>query len=340
MFDKNTIIQAPMAGIQDAELTIAVCKAGGIGSLAAAMLSPSQLAAEIEKIQIAVANRPYNINFFAHKIHSITADQRQQWLSLLSPYFEKYQIDTDTITNSAGRNPFDENALAILQKYRPPIVSFHFGLPEAKLLNEVKSLGIKIWSSATTVEEAQWLEAQGVDAIIAQGLEAGGHRGMFLTQDLHTQQGLFALLPQIVANVRCPVIAAGGICDYTTVLAAKNLGASAVQVGTAFLLAKECKTSAVHREALLAKKEKITALTNIFSGGLARGIITPFMRELGMINAKALPFPYAGTAINCLKTVAIAQGDNHFSSFWAGQNVALIKPGTAAEIIQRLLHQE
>lgn len=330
------IIQAPMAGAQGADLAIAVCRAGGIGSLPAAMLSADILSQELEKIIQSVGDSPYNVNFFAHKTPSVSEQERAKWLTLLQPYLQEYGVSAEQVPAAPSRQPFNEEMLAIVQKYRPPIVSFHFGLPEAPLLAAVKATGAKIWSSATTVEEARWLEAKGVDAVIAQGFEAGGHRGMFLNMDISQQMGTFALVPNIVRAVKCPVIAAGGISNYQTAKLALELGATSVQVGTAFLLADEAKISAAHRAALQSVQAEHTVVTNLLSGRYARGIPNRLMQECGPIHADALAFPLAGNAIGLLKAQAEKQGKYDFSSFWAGQNALLASPGTAKQIMARL----
>lgn len=333
---KIRIIQAPMAGAQDAELTIAVCKAGGIGSLPAAMLSIEQLSQELEKLQAHCAGQIYNVNFFAHKAPTINEEQYERWLNLLRPYLREFDLSEQDIPQGEGRRPFDEASLAILEKFRVPIVSFHFGLPDDKLLAAVKATGAQVWSSATTVEEALYLEYKGVDAIIAQGFEAGGHRGMFLNKDLTQQVGTFALLPNILKAVNCPVITAGGISDATTVSYAKQMGASAVQVGTAFLLADEAKTTVEHRKALQSAEAQHTVITNVLSGGYARGIANRFVKDLGGIHSDALPFPLASLAVGMLNVAASKQDRTDFRSMWAGQNALLAKPGTAADIMTAL----
>lgn len=334
-FSRYPIVQAPMAGAQDSRLTIAVCRAGGIGSLAAAMLSAEKLCSELEAIQAAVDGRPYNINFFAHTPPQVSPQQEDKWRAVLQPYLSELGVSADDAAGG-GRKPFDEAALEVVAKYRPPIVSFHFGLPEKMLLEAVKATGAQVWSSATTVEEARWLEAHGADAVIAQGWEAGGHRGMFLTKDLSTQSGTFALLPNIAAAVKIPVIAAGGISNADTVGAAFRLGASAVQVGTAFLLADESAVSPAYRAALQSAQAAETVVTNIFSGGFARGMVNRFIREVGPICEEALPFPNAGALSGLLKRAAEQRGCYDFSSFWAGQNARLAKAGSAAEILADL----
>lgn len=328
------IIQAPMAGVQGHALAVAVSNAGGLGSLPCAMLSTESLRNELDKIR-SQTTKPYNVNFFCHKPPTPDNEAERNWRQTLSPYFSEYGIDVNTITTQSGRSPFSVEAADVLEEFKPPVVSFHFGLPEPELLERVRGWGGKILSTATTVDEALWLEAHGVDAIIAQGLEAGGHRGFFLSKDIVTQVGTFALIPQIVRSVSVPVIAAGGIADAQGVAAAIKLGASAVQIGTAYLLCDEATTTAVHRAALKQNSARVTALTNLFSGGLARGIVNRLMCELGPINHTAPDFPLASVAIAPLRAKAESLGSSDFSPLWAGQNVSGCK-----EISARLLTKE
>ena len=256
------------------------------------------------------------MNFFCHTPPTPSAEREAAWRQLLAPYFTEYGIDADSIPAGPGRAPFTAEAADALEEFEPRVVSFHFGLPAPDLVARVKSWGSKILASATTVDEARWLEAHGVDAIIAQGSEAGGHRGMFLLDDLSTQLGTFALVPQIVRAVKVPVIAAGGIADATGVAAALALGAAGVQVGTAYLLCPEATTSAVHRAALKSDAARETALTNLFTGRPARGIVNRLMRELGPISGLAPAFPLATAAIAPLRAKAEAQGKGDFSPLW------------------------
>jgi nitronate monooxygenase len=329
------IIQAPMAGVQGSALAIAVTNAGGLGSLPCALLGLDAVRNELRTIK-AHTDRPFNVNFFCHVPPEPVAERETVWRTALSPYYKKFGIDADAIPAGPGRMPFSSQSAEVLSEFRPPVVSFHFGLPSADLLARVKACGSKIFSSATTVEEARWLEAHGVDAIIAQGLEAGGHRGIFLSEDLSTQLGTFALLPQIVREVKLPVIAAGGIADAKGVAAAMALGAAGVQIGTAYLLCNEATTSAVHRAALKSEAARHTALTNLFTGRPARGIVNYVMKELGPMSAAAPAFPLATSAIAPLRAKAESRGSGDFSPLWCGQNATGCKEVPAAQLTREL----
>lgn len=329
------IIQAPMAGVQDHRLAVAVSNAGGLGSLPAAMLSLEALRTELTALQ-AQTRQPYNVNFFCHTPPTPDATREAAWRAALAPYYAELGLDPAQIPAGPGRAPFSAEAAALLAEFRPPVVSFHFGLPSAELLAQVKGWGSKVIASATTVVEALWLEAHGADAVIAQGLEAGGHRGHFLSMDLTEQAGLFALLPRIVQAVRVPVIAAGGIADAQGVAAAMALGAAGAQVGTAYLLCPEATTSAVHRAALQSPAAGHTALTTLFSGRPARGIVNRVMRELGPLTAPTLEFPLATTAIAPLRAKAESQGCGDFSPLWSGQNASGCKAIGAAALTLEL----
>ncbi|MFN8492270.1 MAG: nitronate monooxygenase [Caldilineaceae bacterium] len=332
------IIQAPMAGVQGSALAIAVSNAGGLGSLPCAMLSLDAMRAELAAIK-AQTNKPFNVNFFCHTHPAPDAEREALWRATLAPYYQEFGIDPATIPAGPGRAPFSAEAAEILSEFKPAVVSFHFGLPSTELLARVKAWGAKILSSATTVEEALWLEARGVDAIIAQGVEAGGHRGIFLSDDLTTQVGTFALVPQIVQAVKVPVIAAGGIADAKSVAAAVALGAAGVQVGTAYLLCPEVTTTAVHRAALQSEAARHTALTNLFTGRPARGIVNRIIKELGPISPAAPAFPLATAAIAPLRAKAEGQGSGDFSPLWSGQNASGCKAIPAAELTRALAGQ-
>jgi len=334
---ERPLIQAPMAGAQDSALALAVCHAGGLGSLPCAMLDAAALQREVAALR-AGTDRPWNLNFFCHRDPPPPdAAARQRWLDALAPYYRELGLDPAAArAPGPSRAPFSHAVADLLEGLRPPVVSFHFGLPEPDLLARVKGWGSVVLSSATTVEEARWLEAHGADAIIAQGLEAGGHRGHFRDDDLNRQMGTFALLPQVVCAVRCPVVAAGGLADAAGVAAARALGAAGVQVGTAYLLCPEARTSAVHRQALRSEAARHTALTTLLSGRPARGIVNRLMRELGPLHAAALPFPLAAVAIAPLRAWAENQGSGDFSPLWCGQNASGCAERPAAEITRAL----
>ena len=329
------LIQAPMAGFQGAALAIAVCKAGGLGSLPCAMLTVEAMRKELAAIR-AATDRPYNVNFFTHTPPAADARREAAWRAALTPYYKEYGIDSQAIPAGPGRAPFTSEAADALEEFKPAVVSFHFGLPSTALVARVRSWGSKVLASATTVEEALWLEAHGVDAVIAQGVEAGGHRGNFLTDEVTTQPGTFTLVPQVVRAVKVPVIAAGGIADANGVAAAIKLGAAAVQVGTAYLLCPEATTSAVHRAALKSEAARNTALTNIFTGRPARGILNRVMRELGPMSSIAPAFPLATSAIAPLRATGEAQGKGDFSPLWSGQNATGCQEIPAGEITRAL----
>jgi nitronate monooxygenase len=329
------ILQAPMAGVQGSALAVAVSNAGGLGALPCALLSLDALRAELEAIR-AQTTRPFNVNFFCHAPPAIDVEREAIWRKALSPYFQAFGIDASAIAAGSGRAPFSSEVADVVGEFKPAVVSFHFGLPSADLLARVRAWGSKIVSSATTVEEARWLEAQGAHVIIAQGLEAGGHRGIFLSDDLTTQVGTFALLPQVVQAVKVPVIAAGGIADAKGVAAAMSLGAAGVQVGTAYLLCPEATTSAVHRAALKSEAARHTALTNVFTGRPARGIVNRIIREIGPISAAAPAFPLATAAIAPLRARAESQGSGDFSPLWSGQNASGCKEIPAADLTREL----
>ena len=329
------IIQAPMAGSQGVELCVSVSEAGGLGSLPTAMLSPTELRDQIAAIR-ARTHAPFNVNFFCHVHPRPNPEGQARWLNELARDYAEAALDPTAAIYGPGRAPFDPAMAEVIEEAKPAVVSFHFGLPDESLLARVKQTGAKIYSSATTVSEARWLEDHGVDAIIAQGAEAGGHRGMFLTEDIGGQPGLFALLPQVVDAVRVPVIAAGGIADGRGIAAAFTLGAAAVQIGTAYLSTPQSTISAIHRKALLAARDDSTFLTNLFTGRPARGILNRFMREHGPMNELAPQFPLATGAVAPLRAHHEKRGSGDYSPLWAGQAVALAREEDAGQLTVRL----
>ncbi len=329
------VIQAPMAGVQGAALALAVSRVGGLGSLPAAMLGPQTLRAELEALR-GGTERPFNVNFFCHATPRPDAAREARWEALLAPYYAEFGIDRAPARAGAPRLPFGQEAVEVLADFTPAVISFHFGLPPEPLLRRVRAWGARILSSATTVDEARWLEARGVDAIIAQGSEAGGHRGMFLAEDLASQQGTLELLPRILQSVRVPVIAAGGISEAADVTAVTRLGAAGVQVGSAYLLCPEATTSPVHRAALRSEAAAHTAVTNLFSGRAARGIVNRLMRELGPMNSAAPEFPLAGAALAPLRAHLERMGRGDFSPLWAGANSRGRREVPAAQVTRDL----
>jgi nitronate monooxygenase len=325
------IIQAPMAGAQGSDMAIAVSNAGGLGSQPCALLSPEAMRSELERMQAGTI-RPYNVNFFAHRQPVFDAAKEEAWRGLLRRYYMELGLEEPAVRREGEREPFGAAQLEVLSLFRPRVVSFHFGLPEPALLEGVRALGAKVLSSATTVEEAMWLEQQGVDGIIAQGLEAGGHRGHFLSHDLTVQMGTFALLPQIVNAVRVPVIAAGGIVNAQGVKAALDLGAVAVQSGTAYLLCPESRISPKHRQVLTGPEARHTALTTLFTGRPARSILNRMMRDLGPLPPSVPEFPLAGNAVAPLRAEGARLGLSDFSPLWAGQNASACRSVSAAEV--------
>ena len=329
------LIQAPMAGAQDARLALAVSRAGALGSLPAAMLAPEALERELQAMQ--AADLPCNVNFFAHRPPDATqADAAEaRWRQALAPLRAEFGLGENDGPTPASRQPFDAAMAEVLERCPPAVVSFHFGLPDAALLARVRALGCRILASATTLREAQWLQAQGVDAVIAQGLEAGGHRGHFLDTDPDRQSDMLALVAACAQALEVPVIAAGGIGTAAEVREALAAGARAVQVGTAFLCCDEATTGPLHRARLLDPQAP-TALTNLFSGGLARGLYNRLMAEFGPVSALAPPFPRAGVALAPLRAAAERQGRDDFTPLWSGTNRRGCRAVPAAEIVEAL----
>lgn len=329
------IIQAPMAGGQDSALAIAVSNAGGLGSLPAALLAPEALADQLTRLRNGTS-RPFNVNYFCHAPPPPSSERVAAWKARLRPYYDEFEIDPSAISDGPGRDSFGAAQLELLSRFKPRVVSFHFGLPSAECLAPIKAWGGLVLSSATTVAEALWLEAHGADLIVAQGAEAGGHRGMFLTEDITTQVGTFALVPQIARRVRVPVIAAGGIADRTGVAAAMQLGAAGVQVGTAWLLCPEATTGPLHRAALRSNAARHTALTNVLTGRPARGIVNRAIRELGPMHPEVPPFPLPVPAMYPLWIAAERRGLDDFSPLWAGQNRSGCREIPGGELLRQL----
>jgi len=323
------LIQAPMAGSQDWKLALAVSEAGGLGSIPCGMLGPQQVVAELEAFR-ARSSKPCNLNFFCHDMPGEDAAVMSAWQAKLRAAFPAEDVATPA-RPAALRLPFASDMVEVLEPYAPPVLSFHFGLPQVDLLARVKAGGAVILASATTRGEAVWLEQHGADIVIAEGVEAGGHRAMFLNDDLSSQVGVDDLVEQLCDRLTVPVVAAGGVTGNADVRRLMGLGASGVQVGTSFLLCPEATTSTVHRAAL-GDLAAPTALTNIFSGRPARGIRNVAMRELGDLCADAPGFPYASAPLAPYRSSAEKAGRGDLSPLWAGVNRAGCQDMPAAQL--------
>src|SRR6202166_1002884 len=329
------IILAPMAGVMAADLVIAAAQGGALGSLPCAMLSVEKAREQVNIIRQRFC-APMNMNFFCHRAVEADPKREAQWRQRLAPYYEELGLDPAAEVHAPNPAPFDAAMCALVEELKLEVVSFHFGLPDRALLRRVKASGCIVISSATIVMEAIWLEENGADAIIAQGAEAGGHRGMFLTEDIGGQPGTFALVPQVVDAVKVPVIAAGGIADGRGIAAAFALGAAGVQIGTAYLRCPESKVTAAARAALAQARDDATVITNVMTGRPARGVANRVMREVGPISPHAPAFPHAATGLAPLKTAAEKLGKVDFTNLWAGQAVRLGREMPAAELTRAL----
>jgi nitronate monooxygenase len=331
----HPIVQAPMAGAMDWELAAEAAEGGALGSLPCAMLTPDKLREQFGKIR-ARTSKPVALGFFCHTPPVPNNARENAWREKLKPYYRELAIDPAAPVPFANRAPFDAEFCAVVEELMPQVVSFHFGLPEASLLRRVKAAGCIVLGSATTTAEARWLEARGVDAVIAQGYEAGGHRGMFLTENIAAQVGVFALVPQVVDVVKVPVIAAGAIGDARGIAAAFALGAAGAYIGSAYLHCPEAKISGPHRAALRDAHDDDTAITNLMTGRPARGFINRVMRELGPVNPVAPQFPLAAGALAPLRAKAEAAGSGDFSPLWSGQAAALGREMPARALTEKL----
>jgi nitronate monooxygenase len=325
------ILLAPMAGIMDQELAIAVAQGGGLASLPCAMISADKAREQVGILRQRVS-APVNLNYFCHTPVDADPAREAGWKRRLAPYYAELGLDPAAPVNAANRAPFDEAMCALVEELKPEVVSFHFGLPLVAMVKRIKAAGAIVVASATIVKEAIWLEAHGADVIIAQGAEAGGHRGMFLTENIYEQPGTFALVPQVVDAVKVPVIAAGGIADGRGIAAAFALGASGVQIGSAYLRCPESTVTPLARIALAQARDDSTVITNVMTGRPARGVVNRAMREIGPISADAPPFPHAATAHGPLKAAAERLGKVDFTNLWAGQAIRLGSGMPAAEL--------
>lgn len=329
------IVQAPMAGSDSVALARSVSSTGALGSLAAALLNPDGVRMAMREMREGI-NRPFNLNFFCHSMASPSNAAKQRWKAFLRRHYEALGLDIEAVADGHLRQPFDEEMCDVVEELSPEVVSFHFGLPTSSLVQRLKQQGLRVLSSATSVDEARWLEDHGCDAVIVQGFEAGGHRAMFLETDPAAQVGLFALLPQVADAVSVPVIAAGGIADARGIVAAFALGASGVQMGTPYLFCPEANVSSAYRRALRAANDTSTGITNLFTGRPARGILNRYLKESGPICESALTFPYAASMVAPLRAASEKTGSLDYMQLWAGQSARLVTPMPADEFTREI----
>lgn len=329
----HPIIQAPMSGFSSPALVAAVSNAGALGSLGCSTLSAQTVRDQVEELRGA-SNRPFNLNFFVHPAPSIDPKLVGRVRQRLTAYYDEFGLGA--VPEPSDSLPrFGEERLELLLDLRPPVVSFHFGLPPADTMKRIKQTGAVVLSSATTVGEARKLEAAGADAIIAQGLEAGGHRGTFTQGNGAGLIGTLALVPQVVDAVGVPVIAAGGIADGRGIAAAFALGASGVQIGTAFLGCPEATVPAVHRDALNSAADEDTRLTRVFTGRPARALRNRLVDEMG--DMEALEFPAQVSLTRPLMQANSDEARRAFLPLWAGQAAPLVRDLPAATFIETLV---
>lgn len=333
---EHTIVQAPMAGATTPEMVAAVSNAGGLGMLPGAYLTPERLAADIATVR-RLTERPFGVNLFAGGDEPSDGADPGPMLAILGRAHAELGLPEPVIPEVAPV-PFDA-ALEVVLGSGVPVFSFTFGIPGADALAALRERGIAVLGTATTVDEARQLAAAGVDAVVAQGSEAGAHRGTFAGSFEAALVGTMALVPQVVDAVDLPVLASGGIMDGRGIVAAEALGASGVQLGTAFLTCREAGIPDAYKAAIRAARDNETALTRAFSGRPARGIVNVFMEEVGAQPEAILPFPLQNSATRPMRNAAAARGDTRFLSLWAGQGARLARETTAAELVVELVRE-
>lgn len=334
------IIQAPMVGVSTPKLAAAVSNAGGLGSIGIGASTPEQARAMISETRV-LTNKPFNVNLFCHRPAMANAQREAAWLEYLRPYFAEFGATPPAELKEIYKSFLqDEAMLELLLSERPAVVSFHFGLPPQEQIRALKQAGIILLASATTPAEAALVEEAEVDFIVAQGIEAGGHRGVFEPEQGDAGIGTLPLVRLIAKQTRLPVIAAGGIMDGQGIAAAMALGASAVQLGTAFILCPESSANAAYRQTMKSERARHTQITSVISGRPARGIINRIFSEVGAPGPYRLPdYPITYDAAKALHAAASARGNNDFAVQWAGQGAALAREMPAAELIRTLVEE-
>lgn len=333
---EHPIIQAPMAGATTPEMAAAAANSGALGSLGCAMFTPERIEQEARRTR-SLTNRSINLNFFVHEAPTQDQSKAEKAHAVLASWYEKMDAG-DVPEPFEGHFPFDEAMCDAVIAASPSVVSFHFGLPDAGIVKRVKQAGIVVLSSATSVAEAHWLEQRGVDAVIAQGYEAGGHSGWFLPRGASNVAGTMALVPRIVDSVSVPVIAAGGIADGRGIAAALMLGAAGVQIGSAFLTTPESMISAVHKTAILEASGDDTMLSKAFSGRNARTVANDYASEMDKV-ADWPDFPLVNAMTGPLRKVSAETGKPDAVALWSGQAVGLNREATTAQTVARLVEE-
>lgn len=333
---EHPIIQAPMAGASTPEMVVVTSNAGGLGSLACAMLTANKVLDVVAKTRV-MSNRALNLNFFCHASPVIDKKRADAAIDRLRPWFKT--LNAGPIPEMTEIHfPFNAQICDAVLEASPKVVSFHFGLPDSALVTRLKDAGIIILSSATSSAEAKWLVERGTDAVIAQGYEAGGHNGWFLPRNGAEATGTMALVPRVVDAVDCPVIAAGGIADGRGIAAAFALGASGVQIGTAFLATPESAVSDIHKQSLIAATGDDTQYCHGFSGRAARTIVNDFSRA--MDGVPDFPdFPLLNAVTGPLRAASAKAGRPDAVSLWAGQGAGLVGQSTTREVFENLVRQ-
>lgn len=331
------IIQAPMAGTSTPELAAAVSNAGGMGSMGLAANTVEQARQAIARCK-ALTDAPFNANFFCNRAPVADPAIESEWLAYLAPLFDEAGVPAPT-SLEAPYLSFNDNPamLDMLLEEKPPIVSFHFGIPSAPTIQKLKAAGITLMATATTLPEARAIEAAGLDVIVAQGVEAGGHRGVFDPHDDDLGLTTIALTRLLTAHTDLPVIAAGGIMDGNGIRAVLELGACAAMMGTAFILCPESAADDAYRSTLSSDKAQHTRITAVASGRPARGIVNGLHNRIDTPGRPPQPaFPICYTAAKALQKAAQAQGNAEFASHWAGQGAPLARAMPAAELVRVL----
>ncbi len=335
------IVQAPMAGTSTPALAAAVCNAGGLGSIGVGAVDAAGAREMIESLK-RLTGRPFNVNVFAHRPAKADRERERDWLNALKPVFQRFDAEPPVALHEIYTSFLADPAmLELFLETRPAVVSFHFGLPPARAIARLKAAGIVLFSSATNLDEAEQAVAAGVDAIVAQGYEAGGHRGVFDPAAPDGQLGVSALTRLLVKRIAIPVIAAGGLMDGAGIAAMLDLGAEAAQLGTAFIACPESSADQPYRDALFGPGASATEMTALISGRPARCLPNAFtaLKDGALRGVKIPDYPIAYDAGKALATAGRAKGDGGFGAQWAGQGAPLARAMPAAKLVETLARE-